>query len=307
METAERIRQEHAEHRRMIEEREHEIGVLRHECETERSVRNREVSSLKASLENEKRLLVEARAREGELAEECRIKMTDLEADFGSRERILMDQKEEMERSLKAAIKRLENEIDDRCDDFRGREMVWERAKGDIEGKLVELTAENARYRQEVKELREQLGEVQEKLRKTERSVNSPARPVHSAPSSPSSCRAAVPLPPWATHEGLPFTSAEHGSGIDAHDSRKSWYGSLYGSPRPTEYIVPRSGAVGSSVAAGKPSLSKRLANYLDGLEQQLMHCNAERTALENALNKYPTNSAGRTLNERIDKREKEQ
>ncbi|KAF4755246.1 hypothetical protein FOZ63_016282, partial [Perkinsus olseni] len=83
METAERIRQEHAEHRRMIEEREHEIGVLRHECETERSVRNREVSSLKASLENEKRLLVEARAREGELAEECRIKMTDLEADFG--------------------------------------------------------------------------------------------------------------------------------------------------------------------------------------------------------------------------------
>ncbi|KAF4679783.1 ADP-ribosylation factor-like protein 5B [Perkinsus olseni] len=43
METTERIRQEHAEHRRMIEEREHEIGVLRHECETQRSVRNREV------------------------------------------------------------------------------------------------------------------------------------------------------------------------------------------------------------------------------------------------------------------------
>ncbi|EER18509.1 M protein, serotype 49 precursor, putative [Perkinsus marinus ATCC 50983] len=172
MDTMERIRQEHAGHRRAIEEKEHEIGVLRHECETERNVRNREVSNLKASLENEKRLLGEARAREEELVNECRIKISDLEADFASRERILVDQKEEMERSLRAAIKRLENEVEDRCESFRAEEMVWEKLRGDTEGKLVELTADNSRLRQEVKELRAQLAEVQEKLRKAEVNIS---------------------------------------------------------------------------------------------------------------------------------------
>ncbi|KAF4658863.1 hypothetical protein FOL47_007800 [Perkinsus chesapeaki] len=324
MDNSERIRVEHADHRRLVEEREHQIGVLRHECETERSVRSREVTSLKASLENERRLLMEARAREEDTMNECRMKISELEADFSSREKILIDQRDEMERSLRVAIKRLENEVEKRVEDLRGREMVWEKVKGDIEGKLVELTAENARFRQEAKELRGELSETQERLRKTQRH----AQHSPSLPASPSSFRPALPPPPWATHEGIPLTSAEHGSGID---SRKSWYAS----PKRLACFSPKR----DSTAAGKPTLSRRLANYMDEgivgctdriivrdssrirnlspslslseqcrqLEQQLMHCNAEKNALENALNKYPTNSAGRTLNERIDKREKEQ